>query len=58
MSEKLQLDIAAIKEILPHRYPFLLIDRVEELVPGERVVAVKNVTVNSRFSRGISPIFR
>lgn len=57
MSEKLQLDIAAIKEILPHRYPFLLIDRVEELVPGERVVAVKNVTVNEPFFQGHFPDF-
>ena len=36
-----------IKEILPHRYPFLMIDRVEEYVPGESCVAYKNVCINS-----------
>ena len=39
------LDIDAIREILPHRYPFLLVDRIEEL-EAERVVGIKNVTVN------------
>lgn len=49
------LDIEAIKAILPHRYPFLLVDRVLELVPGERVVAIKNVTVNEEFFNGHFP---
>lgn len=40
------IDIKEIIEILPHRYPFLLVDRVTELVPGEYVIAIKNVTVN------------
>ncbi|NUR59921.1 MAG: beta-hydroxyacyl-ACP dehydratase [Catenulispora sp.] len=40
------LDIPAIHRLLPHRFPMLLIDRVTEMVPGERVVAVKAVTVN------------
>jgi 3-hydroxyacyl-[acyl-carrier-protein] dehydratase len=42
----LPLEAAEIMRIIPHRYPFLLIDRVVELEPGKRVVAVKNVTVN------------
>lgn len=40
------LDIQDILAILPHRYPFLLVDRVLEVVPGERAVAIKNVSVN------------
>jgi 3-hydroxyacyl-[acyl-carrier-protein] dehydratase len=40
------MDIAQIMKFLPHRYPFLLVDRVVELVPSERVVAIKNVTMN------------
>jgi 3-hydroxyacyl-[acyl-carrier-protein] dehydratase len=49
------LDIAAIKEILPHRYPFLLVDRVLELEPGKRAVGIKNVTVNEEFFQGHFP---
>jgi len=49
------LGIKEIQEILPHRYPFLLIDRVEELVEGKRVVAVKNVTMNEYFFQGHFP---
>lgn len=44
-----------IKSIIPHRYPFLLIDRVEELVEGERIVAYKNVTANEEFFNGHFP---
>jgi 3-hydroxyacyl-[acyl-carrier-protein] dehydratase len=40
------MDITQIMKFLPHRYPFLLVDRVLELVPNERVVAIKNVTMN------------
>lgn len=40
------LDIREIMEILPHRFPFLLVDRVLEVVPGERAVAIKNVSAN------------
>ncbi|HEX2140852.1 MAG TPA: 3-hydroxyacyl-ACP dehydratase FabZ [Candidatus Limnocylindria bacterium] len=40
------MEAAAIMEILPHRYPFLLVDRVLELEPGQRAVAIKNVTAN------------
>jgi UDP-3-O-[3-hydroxymyristoyl] N-acetylglucosamine deacetylase/3-hydroxyacyl-[acyl-carrier-protein] dehydratase len=49
------LDIAGIMSLLPHRFPFLLVDRVLELVPGRRVVAVKNVSVNEPFFRGHWP---
>jgi 3-hydroxyacyl-[acyl-carrier-protein] dehydratase len=42
----LPLEAAEIMRIIPHRYPFLLIDRVVELEPGKRVVAIKNVTAN------------
>jgi len=40
------MSITDIMEILPHRYPFLLIDRVEDYVPNEKLVALKNVTMN------------
>ena len=49
------LNIQEIKEIIPHRYPMLLIDRVEELVDGERVIAKKNVTINEPFFQGHFP---
>lgn len=49
------LDIDAIKEIIPHRYPFLLLDRVDELVEGERAVGIKNVTANEPFFVGHFP---
>ena len=49
------LDVNAIKEILPHRYPFLLIDKVVELVPRERIVAIKQVTANEDFFQGHFP---
>src|ERR1700675_1222041 len=50
------LDIQAIREILPHRYPMLLVDRIEEL-EEERVVGIKNVTVNEPFFVGHFPDF-
>ena len=49
------MDIEAIKEVLPHRYPFLMVDRIIELVPGEKVVAIKNVTANEEFFNGHFP---
>lgn len=48
-------DVRAVMELLPHRYPFILIDRVLELVPKERVVALKNVTINEAFFAGHFP---
>ena len=44
----LPLDYAAIEQILPHRYPFLLVDRVTELEPDKRIVGIKNVSFNER----------
>ena len=49
------LDIIQIMEILPHRYPFLLVDRVLEMEPGKRIVALKNVTMNEPFFQGHFP---
>lgn len=55
MSPELPLDSVAIQKILPHRYPFLLVDRVIEMTPGERAVGIKNVTVNEEFFQGHFP---
>ncbi len=52
---KLPLDYKEIIKILPHRYPFLLVDRIIALEPGERVVGIKNVTVNEPFFQGHFP---
>src|SRR3989440_6372057 len=49
------LDILQIQAILPHRYPFLLIDRVLEIEPRKRIVALKNVTINEPFFAGHFP---
>jgi len=49
------LDIRAIEKILPHRYPFLLVDRILDITPGEKVVAIKNVTRNEPFFNGHFP---
>lgn len=49
------MDIHQILEYLPHRYPFLLVDRVTEVVPGERITALKNVTMNEPFFPGHYP---
>jgi beta-hydroxyacyl-ACP dehydratase FabZ len=48
-------DARAIQEILPHRYPFLLVDRIIELVPGTRIVGIKQVTINESFFQGHFP---
>ena len=45
---QLPLDYTAIERILPHRYPFLLVDRVTELEPDKRIVGIKNVSLNER----------
>src|SRR2546429_2477858 len=52
---KTTLDINEICRILPHRHPFLLIDRIIDLTPKERIVAVKNVTINEPFFAGHFP---
>lgn len=49
------MDIQEIMSIIPHRPPFLLIDRIEEMVEGEKVVAIKNVTINEPFFQGHFP---
>src|SRR5215216_1276383 len=49
------LDTRAIQEILPHRYPFLLVDRIVELTQGVRIVGVKQVTINEHFFQGHFP---
>ena len=49
------LDIRRVMQALPHRYPMLLIDRVEELVPHDRIVAIKAVTINEPFFQGHFP---
>jgi 3-hydroxyacyl-[acyl-carrier-protein] dehydratase len=50
-----QYDIKAIMKMMPHRYPFLLIDRVIKLVAGEEIIALKNVTFNEPFFQGHFP---
>lgn len=50
-----QMDIQQIMQYLPHRYPFLLIDRVVECIPGERLLGVKNVSINEPFFQGHFP---
>ncbi|MCB1887023.1 MAG: 3-hydroxyacyl-ACP dehydratase FabZ [Rhodocyclaceae bacterium] len=49
------MNIHEILQYLPHRYPFLLVDRVNELVEGEHIVAIKNVTMNEPFFPGHFP---
>lgn len=51
----IMLDIEQIKQIIPHRYPFLLVDRVLEVEAGKRAVGMKNVTVNEPFFQGHFP---
>jgi 3-hydroxyacyl-[acyl-carrier-protein] dehydratase len=54
------MDVNEIREYLPHRYPFLLVDRVVELVEGESIIAYKNITVNEEVFNGHfpqSPVF-
>lgn len=55
MSTDTQMDIYEVLEYLPHRYPFLLIDRVLSYEPGKDIVAVKNVTINEPFFSGHFP---
>ncbi len=49
------LDVTAIMKVLPHRFPFLLVDRILSFVPGERVTGIKNVTVNEPYFQGHWP---
>jgi len=49
------MDITRIMEVLPHRYPMLLVDRITSIVEGERIVGIKNVTINEPFFQGHYP---
>jgi 3-hydroxyacyl-[acyl-carrier-protein] dehydratase len=56
MSEQItQFDIVSVMEMIPHRYPILLVDRILEFVPGERAVGLKNVTFNEPHFQGHFP---
>lgn len=55
MSEVKTYRIEEIMNMLPHRYPFLLVDRLEVEVPGEKGVGIKNVTMNEEFFQGHFP---
>ena len=50
--QKISFDIREVLNILPHRYPFLLIDKISNLISGEEVHALKNVTFNEPFFQG------
>lgn len=54
-SVTLPVDVTEIQRLLPHRYPFLLVDRVVELEPNKRVLAYKNVSINEPFFQGHFP---
>ena len=54
-AEQTILDAVAIQKIIPHRYPFLLVDRIIELDPGKRAVGIKNVTMGDGFFQGHFP---
>lgn len=49
------IDIHRIMQHLPHRYPFLLVDRILDIIPGERITGLKNVTINEPFFQGHFP---
>lgn len=49
------MDVCGIMRSIPHRYPFLLVDRIVEMTPGTRIVAIKNVTINEPFFGGHFP---
>lgn len=51
----MQLDVREIQKIIPHRFPFLMIDKVIELVPNEKLVAIKNVSINENYFVGHFP---
>jgi 3-hydroxyacyl-[acyl-carrier-protein] dehydratase len=57
MNKVAAIDINHILKLLPHRYPFLLVDRVLELVPKQSITAIKNVTINEPFFQGHFPDF-
>ena len=52
MNQNIMLNIEEIKELIPHRYPFLLVDRLKDIVPFESATGIKNVTFNENFFQG------
>jgi|TARA_B100000586_G_scaffold204125_1_gene151856 3-hydroxyacyl-[acyl-carrier-protein] dehydratase len=55
LQKKTHFEIQDIVKILPHRYPFILIDRIDKIIPGKSLTAIKNVTVNEPFFQGHFP---
>ena len=51
----MELDVIQILDILPHRYPFLMVDRVLKIEKNEKIIAIKNVTFNEQFFQGHFP---
>ncbi len=51
----MKLDVTEIKKLVPHRYPFLLVDRIIDMEPGKKAVGIKNVTINEPFFQGHFP---
>ena len=51
----MELTVNDIKKVIPHRFPFILVDKVVELVPGEKLTAIKNVSINEQFFVGHFP---
>lgn len=51
----MEWDINKIQEVIPHRYPFLLVDKIVEVIPGQKAVGIKNVTINEGFFQGHFP---
>ena len=49
------MDILEILKLLPHRYPFVMVDKITEIVPNEKIVGIKNVTINEPFFQGHFP---
>ena len=54
-ADPMRMDVTEIMEALPHRYPFILIDRIVSCTPGESIVALKNITSNEPFFEGHFP---
>lgn len=54
-NEMNEIDVNRIMELIPHRYPFLMIDRVRDIVPGQSAVGVKNITINEQIFQGHFP---
>jgi 3-hydroxyacyl-[acyl-carrier-protein] dehydratase len=49
------MNVEEIKGYIPHRYPFIMVDRVQDLIPGKSITAIKNVTINEHFFQGHFP---